>query len=78
MGWLTKNRKKNIVKYFLKSKGDTHMKYFYCYDQKLAKHLKASGLDYITLAKNRYDDKLFSLWAKTDEFEKAITEYNNK
>ena len=53
-------------------------KYFYCYDQKLAKHLKASGLDYITLAKNRYDDKLFSLWAKTDEFEKAITEYNNK
>ena len=52
-------------------------KYFYCYDQKLAKHLKASGLDYITLAKNRYDDKLFSLWAKTDEFEKAITEYNN-
>ena len=54
------------------------MKYFYCYDQKLAKHLKASGLDYITLAKNRYDDKLFSLWAKTDEFEKAITEYNNK
>ena len=54
------------------------MKYFYCYDQKLAKHLKASGLDYITLAKNRYDDKLFSLWAKTDAFEKAITEYNNK
>ena len=54
------------------------MKYFYCYDQKLAKHLKASGLDYITLAKNRYDDKLFSLWAKSDDFEKAITEYNNK
>ena len=53
-------------------------KYFYCYDQKLAKHLKSYGLDYITLAKNRYDDKLFSLWAKTDEFEKAITEYNNK
>ena len=78
MDWLTKNRKKNIVKYFFKSKGDTHMKYFYCYDQKLAKHLKAAGLDYITLAKNRYDDKLFSLWAKTDAFEKAITEYNNK
>ena len=53
-------------------------KYFYCYGQKLAKHLKACGLDYITLAKNRYDDKLFSLWEKSDEFEKAITEYNNK
>lgn len=52
--------------------------YFYCYDNKLAKHLKSKGLDYITLAKNRYDDKLFSLWLKSDEFEQAITEFNNK
>jgi hypothetical protein len=49
--------------------------YFYCYDPKFSKYLKSKGLDYITLAKNRYDDRLFSLWEKTEEFEAAMNDY---
>lgn len=51
-------------------------KYFYCYDAKMGKYLKKCGLDYITMAKNRYDDSLFTLWEKTEEFELAISSYN--
>ena len=71
------NRKKNIVKYFLKSKGDTRMetKYFYCYDQRFAKYLKSKGFDYITLAKSRHTDKLFSLWEITDKFQEVLNAY---
>ena len=49
-------------------------KYFYCYDQRFAKYLKSKGFDYITLAKSRHTNKLFSLWEITDEFEKELEE----
>ena len=52
--------------------------YFYCYDPKMSKHLKNCGLDYITMAKNRYDGSLFTLWYKSEEFETAITSYSKK
>ena len=50
--------------------------YFYCYDPKMGKYLKSCGLDYITMAKNRFDDSLFTLWYKSSEFETAISNYN--
>ncbi len=52
-------------------------KYFYCYDRKFAQYLKSRGFDYITLAKNRYDDRLFTLWEKTIEFEEVLASYSN-
>lgn len=50
--------------------------YFYCYDKKFAQYLKSCGFDYITLARNRYDNRLFTLWSKTAEFEKVLLEYS--
>ena len=51
-------------------------KYFYCYNVKMGQYLKSQGLDYITMAKNRFDGSLFTLWEKIDEFEKVISNYN--
>lgn len=52
-------------------------KYFYCYNKTFALYLKKCGFDYITMAKNRYDDRIFTLWEKTTEFEKALVDYTN-
>lgn len=55
-----------------------NQEYFYCYDQRFAKYLKSKGFDYITLAKSRHTDKLFSLWLVTPDFQEVLNEYNHK
>jgi len=50
-------------------------KYFYCYDAKCSRHLKSNGFDYITLAKNRNDDRLFSLYEMTSELKEVLSNY---
>ena len=50
--------------------------FFFCYNAKLYKYLtREKGIPYVTTAKNAKDDRIFTLFYRTDQLADAIKEY---
>lgn len=51
--------------------------YFFCYSHQLSKFLQSKKIGYITIAKDIYTDKIFSLYPKNQELQLALDEYKD-
>ncbi|OLN22909.1 hypothetical protein BTO30_07125 [Domibacillus antri] len=49
--------------------------FFFFYNYKLSAFLKYKGISYITKAINPQNNKMFTMYPKTDELQSAINEY---
>lgn len=52
--------------------------FFYCYNLKLSDYLSEKGFKYITKAISLDNNKVYSMYYKTNELQKAIDEYKSK
>lgn len=57
---------------------DINKDYFFCYSHQLSKFLQYKGIGYITIAKDAYTDKLFSLYPKSKDLKVALDEYREQ
>lgn len=55
----------------------TDKDFLYCYDIKLTNHFKEHGLTYIIKAKSIKDNKIFTLWEKSDELYSVMKQYKS-
>ena len=51
--------------------------FLYCYDINLTNHFKEHGLQYIIKAKSIKDNKIFTLWQKSDELYNVMRMYKS-
>lgn len=51
--------------------------YFFCYNKKVSDHLKDSGIEWITVAKDPKTNKIFSLYVINEDLQQALDEYKN-
>jgi hypothetical protein len=50
--------------------------FFFCYNKKLFSYLRdTKGIDYITVAQNPTTKKIFAMFYKNDDLQKAINDY---
>lgn len=55
----------------------TNKDFFFCYNRDIYFYLIQNGLDFITIAKEPKNDKMFSLFYRSDKLESLLSEYNN-
>lgn len=53
----------------------TNRDFLYCYSPRLYRHLKQCGIKYILKAKSIKDDKIFTLYYRSHELQKALESY---
>lgn len=52
-------------------------KVYRCYSNNLKEFLMSKGIDYITIAKDHKTDKTFWMFLKSEELDKALTEWTD-
>jgi len=55
----------------------TDKDFLYCYDKELSNYFKKHNLRYIVKAKSIKDDKIFTMWQKTDELYNLMRKYSS-
>lgn len=50
-------------------------KYFFCYSERMSNFIMSKGVSYITQAKHKETDKVFTLFERSDQLELVINEY---
>lgn len=51
-------------------------KYFFCYNPRLSEHFRKLGIKYILKAKSIKEDRIFTLYYKSNRLQQAIDSYN--
>jgi len=49
--------------------------FFFCYNPVVSAYLKYKGIDYICKAKHPASNKIFTLYFKDEQLEKALNDY---
>ena len=51
--------------------------FFFCYNRSMMMYLKSKGLRFVICALHEVSEKKFWMFERTEELEKALSEYNN-
>lgn len=49
--------------------------FFFCYNKRVSDHLEASGIEWITVAKDLKTNKIFSLYVINKDLQQALDVY---
>lgn len=52
--------------------------YFFCYTKSMSNHLKECGINYVFKAISIKNSKIFTLYKKSPELQKALDKFNQK
>lgn len=51
--------------------------FYYCYDVRMSNYLNSKGIPYLIKAKSCKEDRIFTLYQRTDRFLEVMSEYHD-